>query len=130
MDPLIVTGFLPSILRFLEEEDSVPYSRDFKKKPIFVNGDDEEWKTCAAVLWDVSLDLILLYYAGIWKWMTWNIRQEELLSSQCTSDDVEVNFQEMVDKLQQRMRLNRRTGSGEGTEKKSCKDNKSYIRSA
>ncbi|KAL2456808.1 Glycoprotein 3-alpha-L-fucosyltransferase A [Forsythia ovata] len=32
---------------WLEEEDSVPYSRDFKTEPIFVNGGDEEWKTCA-----------------------------------------------------------------------------------
>ncbi|KAI3448108.1 hypothetical protein Pfo_004773 [Paulownia fortunei] len=32
---------------WLEKEDSVAYSRDFKKDPIFVHGADEEWKTCA-----------------------------------------------------------------------------------
>ncbi|XP_022897122.1 glycoprotein 3-alpha-L-fucosyltransferase A-like isoform X1 [Olea europaea var. sylvestris] len=32
---------------WLEEEDYVPYSRDFKKGPILVNGGNEEWKTCA-----------------------------------------------------------------------------------
>ncbi|PIN07290.1 Fucosyltransferase [Handroanthus impetiginosus] len=32
---------------WLEKEDSVPYSRDFNKDPIFVHGNDEEWKTCA-----------------------------------------------------------------------------------
>ncbi|PIN06054.1 Fucosyltransferase [Handroanthus impetiginosus] len=32
---------------WLEKEDSVPYSRDFKKDPILVDGPDEEWKTCA-----------------------------------------------------------------------------------
>ncbi|KAL7156816.1 hypothetical protein ABFS83_02G034600 [Erythranthe nasuta] len=32
---------------WLEKEDYVPYSRDFKENPIFVHGGDEEWKTCA-----------------------------------------------------------------------------------
>ncbi|XP_022899521.1 glycoprotein 3-alpha-L-fucosyltransferase A-like [Olea europaea var. sylvestris] len=32
---------------WLEKEDSVAYSRDFKKDPIFVHGADEEFKTCA-----------------------------------------------------------------------------------
>ncbi|KAL2537392.1 Glycoprotein 3-alpha-L-fucosyltransferase A [Forsythia ovata] len=32
---------------WLEKEDFVAYSRDFKKDPIFVHGDEEEWKTCA-----------------------------------------------------------------------------------
>ncbi|KAL8541392.1 hypothetical protein ACS0TY_002596 [Phlomoides rotata] len=32
---------------WLEKEDSVSYSRDFKKDPILVNGPNEEWKTCA-----------------------------------------------------------------------------------
>ncbi|KAG8364258.1 hypothetical protein BUALT_Bualt19G0109500 [Buddleja alternifolia] len=31
---------------WLEKEDSVPYSRDFRKDPIWVQGPDEEWKTC------------------------------------------------------------------------------------
>ncbi|GFP84575.1 glycoprotein 3-alpha-l-fucosyltransferase a [Phtheirospermum japonicum] len=31
---------------WLEENDSVPYSRDFEKDPILVHGPDEEWKTC------------------------------------------------------------------------------------
>ncbi|KAK6136906.1 hypothetical protein DH2020_029351 [Rehmannia glutinosa] len=32
---------------WLEKEDSVPYSRDFNKDPIFVHGPEEGWKTCA-----------------------------------------------------------------------------------
>ncbi|CAA0807529.1 Glycoprotein 3-alpha-L-fucosyltransferase A [Striga hermonthica] len=32
---------------WLEKEDSVPYSRDFKKDPIFVRGAYEDWNTCA-----------------------------------------------------------------------------------
>ncbi|KAI3699505.1 hypothetical protein L2E82_43873 [Cichorium intybus] len=29
------------------EEDSVVYSRDFKKEPVFVTGGEQEWKSCA-----------------------------------------------------------------------------------
>ncbi|KZV41167.1 alpha1 family protein [Dorcoceras hygrometricum] len=32
---------------WLEREDYVPYSRDFRKEPILVHGAPEEWKTCA-----------------------------------------------------------------------------------
>ncbi|KAL3814232.1 hypothetical protein ACJIZ3_015500 [Penstemon smallii] len=32
---------------WLEKEDYVAYSRDFKQEPIFVHGGDEEFKTCA-----------------------------------------------------------------------------------
>ncbi|XP_073310972.1 glycoprotein 3-alpha-L-fucosyltransferase A-like isoform X1 [Primulina huaijiensis] len=32
---------------WLEREDYVPYSRDFRKEPILVHGAAEEWKTCA-----------------------------------------------------------------------------------
>ncbi|KAL3515280.1 hypothetical protein ACH5RR_022182 [Cinchona calisaya] len=31
---------------WLEKEDSVAYSRDFHKDPIFVTGADQEWKSC------------------------------------------------------------------------------------
>ncbi|GER56628.1 Alpha 1,3 fucosyltransferase [Striga asiatica] len=32
---------------WLEKEDSVPYSRDFRKDPVFVRGAYEGWNTCA-----------------------------------------------------------------------------------
>ncbi|KAI3753140.1 hypothetical protein L2E82_25185 [Cichorium intybus] len=32
---------------WLEREDSVVYSRDFKKQPVFVTGGEQEWKSCA-----------------------------------------------------------------------------------
>ncbi|KAK8668658.1 hypothetical protein V6N13_106106 [Hibiscus sabdariffa] len=31
---------------WLEREDAVVYSRDFSKNPIWVSGDEQEWKTC------------------------------------------------------------------------------------
>ncbi|KAL3621154.1 Alpha-(1,3)-fucosyltransferase 11 [Castilleja foliolosa] len=43
-----VSGAAPgqSCESWLEENDSVPYSRDFEKDPILVHGPGEEWKTC------------------------------------------------------------------------------------
>ncbi|CAH1450399.1 unnamed protein product [Lactuca virosa] len=32
---------------WLEREDSVEYSRDFKSEPVFVTGGEQEWKSCA-----------------------------------------------------------------------------------
>ncbi|KAL6963250.1 glycoprotein 3-alpha-L-fucosyltransferase [Sarracenia purpurea var. burkii] len=32
---------------WLEREDSLEYSRNFKKEPVLVNGGDQEWKSCA-----------------------------------------------------------------------------------
>ncbi|XP_058089509.1 putative fucosyltransferase-like protein isoform X2 [Magnolia sinica] len=32
---------------WLEQEDAVPYSRDFRKDPILVSGLDEEWNSCS-----------------------------------------------------------------------------------
>nr|GMC78409.1 glycoprotein 3-alpha-L-fucosyltransferase A-like [Ipomoea batatas]GMC83341.1 glycoprotein 3-alpha-L-fucosyltransferase A-like [Ipomoea batatas]GMC85441.1 glycoprotein 3-alpha-L-fucosyltransferase A-like [Ipomoea batatas] len=38
---------LESCEEWLEKEDTVAYSRDFEKYPIFVHGGEQEWKFCA-----------------------------------------------------------------------------------
>ncbi|CAA2960500.1 Hypothetical predicted protein [Olea europaea subsp. europaea] len=53
---------------------------------------------------------------------------EELLS-QCSSDDVEVNLEEMINELQQMDEAESSTWKWQGLKKNSCKDDKSYIRS-
>ncbi|KAK9942089.1 hypothetical protein M0R45_007778 [Rubus argutus] len=39
-------GFL-TCEEWLEREDAMEYSRDFEKEPIFVTGDEKDWKTCS-----------------------------------------------------------------------------------
>ncbi|KAH6794035.1 fucosyltransferase 12 [Perilla frutescens var. hirtella] len=46
-DPERVVEHADNCEAWLEKEDSVPYSRDFNKDPILVNGGEEEWRTCA-----------------------------------------------------------------------------------
>ncbi|KAG8368377.1 hypothetical protein BUALT_Bualt15G0039200 [Buddleja alternifolia] len=49
IDDAVSGGFEPEdrCQAWLEKEDSVPYSRDFKNDPILVHGAYEEWKNCA-----------------------------------------------------------------------------------
>lgn len=46
-DRVRVLELVDSCEAWLEKEDYVPYSRDFNKDPILVNGLEEEWRTCA-----------------------------------------------------------------------------------